>query len=61
MLLARSLLSAGYPKRVVGLREKMLKTSLPPEEIYPLLIRAYRELGRESEARDVEAMLEAVR
>ncbi|HOS67279.1 MAG TPA: hypothetical protein PLI54_05025 [Methanoculleus sp.] len=61
MFLARSLLSAGYPKRVVGLREKMLKTSLPPEEIYPLLIRAYRELGRESEARDVEAMLEAVR
>ena len=61
MLLARSLLSAGYPKRVVGLREKMLKTSLPLEEIYPLLIRAYRELGRESEARDVEAMLEAVR
>ena len=61
MLLARSLLSAGYPKRVVGLREKMLKTSLPPEEVYPLLIRAYRELGRESEARDVEAMLEAVR
>lgn len=61
MLLARSLLSAGYPKRVVGLREKLLKTSLPPEEVYPLLIRAYRELGRESEARDVEAMLEAVR
>ena len=61
MFLARSLLSAGYPKRVVGLREKMLKTSLPLEEIYPLLIRAYRELGRESEARDVEAMLEAVR
>ena len=61
MFLARSLLSAGYPKRVVGLREKMLKMSLPPEEVYPLLIRAYRELGRESEARDVEAMLEAVR
>lgn len=62
MIPARALMSAGYPKRVVGLCEKMLKkTLLPPEEIYPLLIRAYRDLGRESEAHAAEALFEALR
>ena len=60
MISAHSLLSAGYPKRVVGLCEAMLKGSLSPEDIYPLLIRAYRELGRETEAREAEAALEAL-
>lgn len=60
MIAVRSLLSAGYPKRVVGLCETMLKRSMPPEEVYPLLIRAYRDLGRESEARDAEETLAAI-
>ena len=60
MISAHSLLSAGYPKRVVGLCEAMLKGSLSPEDIYPLLIRAYRELGKETEAREAEAALEAL-
>ena len=60
MISAHSLLSAGYPKRVVGLCETMLESSLPPEDVYPLLIRAYRELGREPEAREAEAALEAL-
>jgi len=60
MISAHSLLSAGYPKRVVGLCEAMLKGSLSPEDIYPLLIRAYRELGKETEAREAEAAFEAL-
>ena len=60
MISAHSLLSAGYPKRVVGLCEAMLKTPLPPEDVYPLLIRAYRELGKETEAREAEAAFEAL-
>jgi len=38
----------------------MLESSLPPADVYPLLIRAYRELGREAEAREAEAALEAL-
>lgn len=61
MISAHSLLSAGYPKRVVGLCEAMLESSLPPaEDVYPLLIQAYRELGRETEAREAEAAFEAL-
>ena len=60
MISAHSLLSAGYPKRVVGLCETMLESSLPPADVYPLLIRAYRELGREAEAREAEAAFEAL-
>ncbi len=60
MISAHALLSAGYPKRVVGLCEAMLESSLPAVDVYPLLIRAYRELGRETEAREAEAALEAL-
>ena len=60
MISAHALLSVGYPKRVIGLSEAMLKDSLPPEDVYPLLIRAYRELGREAEAREAEAAFEAL-
>ena len=61
MISAHTLLSAGYPKRVVGLCKTMLKRSMPPEEVYPLLVQAYRDLGKESEARAAEAALAALR
>lgn len=60
MISAHTLLSAGYPKRVVGLCKAMLKRSMPPEEVYPLLVQAYRDLGKESEARAAEAALAAL-
>ncbi|MFH0968490.1 MAG: hypothetical protein V1862_12475 [Methanobacteriota archaeon] len=42
---------AGYPKRSVGICEKLLKKSdVSPEEVYPVLIKAYRLLGKEKEA-----------
>jgi hypothetical protein len=54
---ARFLLISNFPKRVVGICEKMFRTGIPDEMIYPLLIRAYRELGREDAARAAEEEL----
>jgi len=51
---ARFLLMSGFPKRVVGLSEKMLKRNIPARYIYPLLIQAYRDLGKEAEAKKAE-------
>ena len=51
---ARFLLSAGYPKRVVGLCEKMKKRSMPADDLYPLLISAYRALGKDDEVKKAE-------
>jgi hypothetical protein len=51
---ARFLLLSGFPKRVVGLSEKMLKHKIPAQHVYPLLIQAYRNLGREGEAKAAE-------
>jgi len=48
---ARFLLLANFPKRVVGICDKMTWSGIPDERIYPLLIRACRDLGREDEAR----------
>ncbi|MFA5294963.1 MAG: hypothetical protein WC382_05565 [Methanoregulaceae archaeon] len=60
VLQARILLAGGFPKRVVSLRGKMEKI-LPPATSYPVLIRAYRELGREAEAAEAEALLRGSR
>lgn len=51
---ARFLAAAGYPKRVIGLCEKMLKKNIYPQYVYPLLIEAYRSLGKENDARAAE-------
>ena len=56
VLQARILLAGGFPKRVVSLRGKMEKHLLPTAS-YPLLIQAYREMGRETEAADAETLL----
>jgi hypothetical protein len=48
---ARFLLLANFPKRVIGICDKMTGSGIPDERIYPLLIRACRDLGREDEAR----------
>jgi hypothetical protein len=48
---ARFLLLANFPKRVVGICDKMTWSGIPDEMVYPLLIRAYRDLGREDDAR----------
>ena len=60
ILQARVLLAGGFPKRVVSLRGKMEK-SLPPTITYPLLVRAYRELGRVAEAAEAEALHRGIR
>ena len=51
---ARFLLLSNFPKRVVGICDKMLWSGIPDEMIYPLLIRAYRDLGRDDDARIAE-------
>ena len=53
---ARFLLVSGFPKRVEGICAKMNRSGIPDEKIYPLLIRAYRDLGREDDARAAEDM-----
>lgn len=53
---ARFLLLAGFPKRVEGICDKMIEEYIPAVEIYPLLIRAYREPGRDDDARDAESL-----
>jgi len=58
---ARFLAEAGYPKRVVGLCEKMLKKNVFPQYTYPLLINAYRALGKEKEAQAAEALAGKIR
>ncbi|MCK9581394.1 MAG: hypothetical protein M0Q92_13230 [Methanoregula sp.] len=50
----RFLLASGFPKRVEGFCEKMFRRGLPDAKIYPLLIRAYRDLGREDDAQAAE-------
>ena len=55
VLLARFLNKAGYPKRTVGICEKLLKKSfLKATEVYPILVEAYRMQGKEKEAAAVE-------
>lgn len=51
---ARFLLASGFPKRVESICNKMFRRSMPDATIYPLLIRAYRDLGREEDARAAE-------
>jgi tetratricopeptide (TPR) repeat protein len=51
---ARFLLLSNFPKRVVGICDKMLWSGIPDDMIYPLLIRAYRDLGRDEDARIAE-------
>jgi len=58
---ARFLAEAGYPKRVVGLCEKMIKKSVFPQYAYPLLIDAYRALGKEKEAQAAEELAGKIR
>ncbi|GAB6284245.1 MAG: hypothetical protein STSR0009_04440 [Methanoregula sp.] len=58
---ARFLAEAGYPKRVVGLCEKMIKKNVFPQYAYPLLIDAYRALGKEKEAQAAEALAGKIR
>jgi len=59
MILSAAILNqAGFPKRVVGICEKLLKKqALPPDEIIPVLAVAYRLQGREKEAAEVEQIL----
>jgi predicted Zn-dependent protease len=55
VLLARFLNKAGYPKRTIGICEKLLKKSfLKATEVYPILVEAYRMQGKEKEAAAVE-------
>ena len=56
LLAARFLLITGYPKRVVGLCEKMIRRAVSPGDVYPLLIQAYHDLGREGEAGETETV-----
>ena len=58
---ARFLLQSGYPKRAVGIAEKMLKQNIPADLVYPLLIQAYRDLGREGDANVAKAKYLLVR
>lgn len=51
---ARFLLASGFPKRVEGICEKMLRRGMTDATIRPLLIQAYRDLDREDEARAAE-------
>ncbi|MCX6689713.1 MAG: hypothetical protein NTZ39_08535 [Methanoregula sp.] len=51
---ARFLLTSGYPKRVVGICSKMLRDMTMRNYAYPLLITAYRDLGRVKEAEEME-------
>jgi len=51
---ARFLLLSNFPKRVVGICDKMVWSGIPDEMIYPLLIRAYRDLGRDDDAKIAE-------
>lgn len=56
MLLTAAYLNlAGFPKRAVGIGEKLLKNqALSPHEIIPVLSAAYRLQGREKEAEELE-------
>ena len=56
LLAARFLLITGYPKRVVGLCEKMIRRAVSPGDVYPLLIQAYHDLGREGEVGEAETV-----
>lgn len=51
------LLISKFPKRVIGICDKMTFSGIPDEMIYPLLIRAYRDLGRDEDARIAEEHL----
>ena len=51
---SRFLLASGYPKRVVSICSKMLRDMTMRKYAYPLLIMAYRDLGREKEAAEME-------
>jgi len=51
---ARFLLATGYPKRVVSVCGKMLRKNSVSRYAYPLLIAAYRELGDEEHAKQIE-------
>jgi len=53
---ARFLLVSGFPKRVEGICVKMFRSGIPYKKVYPLLIRAYRDLGREDDARAAEEL-----
>ena len=59
MILSAAFLNrAGYPKRAVGICEKLLKKqALPPDEIIPVLAVLYRLQGREIEAAELENTL----
>ncbi|PWR75498.1 tetratricopeptide repeat protein [Methanospirillum stamsii] len=53
--LARFLNQSGYPKRTIGICEKLLKKpGSKVTEIYPALIEAYRMQGKEKEATEAE-------
>lgn len=56
LLAARFLLLTGYPKRVVRLCEKMIRRAVPPGDVYPLLINAYKDLGIEGDAGEAETV-----
>ena len=48
----------GFQKRSAGLCERILKKSkVPPKEVYPVLIEAYRLLGKEKEAAIAETKM----
>ena len=51
---ARFLLVSGFPKRVIGICERMFRAGIPDVKCCPLLIRAYRDLGREDDAQAAE-------
>lgn len=59
MILSAAFLNrAGYPKRAVGVSEKLLKKqALSPEEIIPVLAAAYRLQGRDKKADELEQTL----
>jgi hypothetical protein len=55
ILTAAYMNNAGYPKRAVSICEKLLnKQALSPDDIVPILVNAYRLLGKEKEAVELE-------
>lgn len=55
ILTAAYMNTAGYPKRAVSICEKLLqKQALSPDEIVPVLAKAYRLQGKEKEATELE-------
>ncbi|MDO8874022.1 MAG: hypothetical protein Q7V05_15030 [Methanoregula sp.] len=57
---ARFHLISNFPKRVVGICEKMFRRDIPDVKCYPLLIRAYRDLGKDDDARAAEEKFRSI-